>query len=322
MSSLIELAARRLEELQRAGVDIPGAGNMGNTRANVAEPPPSGQVLPLASAAAARAAQQAAAGVQAQLGGSSAAARAPLRAPDPARRLDIDLQRLAGMGYLVPSQAQSLLGDLMRVIKRPLLQNMRRAPEAGGPMRRGNVVVVTSAVAGEGKTFVSTNLAMSIAMEVDHAAVLIDGDVLRPAVFGRLNLKPQTGLMDVLLNKQCKTADVLVGTNVPKLSLMSSGTSHERAEELLASAAMESFLDELSATYHDRVIIIDSPPLLVTTESRVLAECAGQVILVVEADRTPREQIVRAFETLAECPIVMSVLNKSQAIEMDYAYGY
>lgn len=241
---------------------------------------------------------------------------------EPARRVEIDLARLAGMGYLVPAQAQSLLADLLRVIKRPLLQNIDRPADMGGPLQRGNVIVVTSAVPGEGKTFAATNLAMSIAMEVDRAALLIDGDVLRPSVFNRLALEPQTGLMDVLVNPRLSVTDLLVGTNVPKLTLLSAGTAQDRAEELLASAAMDAMLDELSERFHDRVVIIDSPPLLVTTESRALAERAGQVVLVVEADRTPREQITRAMETLANCPIVLSVLNKSRAIESDYVYGY
>lgn len=310
MSSLIEQAAKRLEELRRAGVDVPSPDGFAPSRFQESQWPAAEAVPNLRPAAPVVPLRPAAGPMR------GAAPEAPLR------HLDIDLARLAGMGYLVPNQAQSLLADLLRVIKRPLLQNMVRPPESGGPARRGNVIVVTSAVPGEGKTFVSTNLAMSIAMEVDHAAMLIDGDVLRPSVFARLDLEPQIGLMDVLVERRTTIPQVLVETNVPKLTLMSAGTAHDRAEELLASAAMDQMLDELSERFHDRVIIIDSPPLLVTTESRALAERAGQVVLVVEADRTPREQVSRAFETLANCPIVLSVLNKSRAIESDYVYGY
>lgn len=325
MSSLIEQATKRLEQLRRAGVAVPPASDFAPSRldhqtAQPAAPAPRQptqgfvrtQPLPLLEPDAPAVRPLPAA----------AAPAASLPPPELYQQLTIDMARLAGMGYLVPSNAQSLLADLLRVIKRPLMQNMQRSPEEGGPARRSNIVVVSSAVPGEGKTFVATNLAMSIAMEVDRAALLIDGDVLRPSVFSRLGLKPQIGLMDLLVNPRMKALEVLYKTNVPKLSLMAAGTAHDRAEELLASAAMDEFLDELSARFHDRVIIIDSPPLLVTTESRALAERAGQVVLVVEADRTPREQITRAFETLANCPIVLSVLNKSRAIESDYVYGY
>lgn len=307
MSNLIEQATKRLEELRRAGVAVPPSSDFAPT-----------QPLPLTRSAAQPQVSSA------PLRDTQTAARAATTAPPPdiTQLLSVDLSRLAAMGYLVPTNAQSLLADLLRVIKRPLMQNMIRSPQAGGPSRRSNIVVVTSAVPGEGKTFVATNLAMSIAMEVDHAAMLIDGDVLRPSVFSRLGLQPQVGLMDLLVNPRMKALDVLYKTNVPKLSLLAAGTAHDRAEELLASASMDDFLDELSARFHDRVIIIDSPPLLVTTESRALAERAGQVVLVVEADSTPREQITRAFETLANCPIVLSVLNKSRAIESDYVYGY
>ncbi len=317
MSSLIEQATKRLEQLRRAGLAIPRAADFvagpvqpTHLAGEPVSPRSFSNTVPM--------------GVAPSPAGVQAVARpaVPVPPPELKHHLNIDMARLAAMGYLVPSNAQSLLADLLRVIKRPLMQNMSRSPEAGGPARRRNIVVVSSAVPGEGKTFVATNLAMSIAMEVDHAAMLIDGDVLRPSVFARLGLKPQIGLMDLLVNPDLKALEVLYKTNVPKLSLLAAGTAHDRAEELLASAAMDEFLDELSERFHDRVIIIDSPPLLVTTESRALAERAGQVVLVVEADRTPREQIVRAFETLANCPIVLSVLNKSRSIESDYVYGY
>ena len=336
MSSLIEQAAKRLEELRRAGIDIPPVHGFGTSRFDAEELDADPRTAaPRPGKPRERAAQEEAPARKSSAKADSTTKTVPLpdgneviivddkaRTAKPQRQVEIDMVRLAAMGYLVPTHAQSLLADLLRVIKRPLLQNMRRAPEMGGPARRGNVIVVTSAVPGEGKTFVATNLAMSIAMEVDHAALLIDGDVLRPSVFNRLNLEPQSGLMDVLVNPSLRVTDLMVGTNVSKLSLLSAGTAHDRAEELLASASMDRLLDQLSMLYHDRVIIIDSPPLLVTTESRALAERAGQVVLVVEADKTPREQISRAFDTLSNCPIVLSVLNKSRAIESDYVYGY
>lgn len=357
MSSIIEQAAKRLEQLRRAGIEVPGGSAFVESRfqtEDVAERPQPAAPARRAPAAATRTARGPAVRnpqpqpfepIEPLDALDSIDAFEPVAAVEPIeaievvsestevvvvepayqpvhRRVDIDLARLAAQGYLVPTQAQTLLADLLRVVKRPLLQNIRKSPEQGGPARRGNVIAITSALPGEGKTFVSTNLAMSIALEVDHAAILVDGDVLRPSVFNRLNLQPQSGLMDMLVNPRLRLEDQLVQTNVAKLSLLSAGTAQDRAEELLASASMDRLLDELSARFADRVIIIDSPPLLMTTESRALAEKAGQVVLVVEADRTPREQVARAFETLTNCPIVMSVLNKSRAIESDYVYGY
>lgn len=331
MSRLIELAAKRLDELRRAGVVLPGDGvtqsAVRDMEPQVIDPHEPDPLQPLEMGGAEPSVEARTQALEAQRRGGRPRGTdsVPLPAanpPSPQRRVDIDLGRLASIGYLVPSPAPSLLVDLMRVIKRPLLQNMRRPAEAGGPERRSNIVIVTSAVPGEGKTFVATNLAMSIAMEVDHSAVLIDGDVLRPSVFKRLHLPRQPGLLDLLVNRQMKATDLIVATNVPKLSLMCAGTIHSRAEEHLASVAMDRFLDEISALYHDRLIIIDSPPLLVTTESRALAERAGQVVLVVEANRTPREQVLQAFDALSHCPIVMSVLNKARVNETDYAYGY
>jgi len=114
----------------------------------------------------------------------------------------------------------------------------------------------------------------------------------------------------------------LLKTDIPKLTLLPAGTAHGHSTELLASAGMDRLLAELATHYADRIIIFDSPPLLPTTESRVLATKMGQVVMVVEAGKTTHDSIRQAFSTVEKCPVVMSVLNKYRGPKGASAYGY
>jgi receptor protein-tyrosine kinase len=212
------------------------------------------------------------------------------------------------------------LAEQLRIIKRPLLANTRDGEARAIP--RANLIQVVSAMPGEGKTFFAVNLAMSIAMEVDHSVLLVDADVLRPSVLARLGIEPCPGLMDVLDSKTMSLADVMLRTNVPKLSLLPAGTANAKSTEMLASAAMADLLDELAAKYADRIVVFDSPPLIPTTESRVLASRVGQVVMVVEADHTTHAQVAQAYAAVEKCPVVLSVLNKCTGKGAREAYGY
>jgi protein-tyrosine kinase len=240
---------------------------------------------------------------------------------EPSTRVSFDLERLRGVGYLVPDQVRSEMAEQFRHLKRPLLKNARAKTGPAGLC--ASHIMITSALPGEGKTFSSINLAMSMAMEVDTAVLLIDADVVRPSVFNRLgiNIKPP-GLLDLLTRDDLPLHEALVSTNVPKLTLMASGERNQRSTELLASAAMEKLLARLAVEYPDHVVIFDAPPLLLTNESPVLATKVGQVVVVVEALKTRRTVIQQAFAALKNCPVVHSVLNKCDEATEGRRYGY
>jgi receptor protein-tyrosine kinase len=181
--------------------------------------------------------------------------------------------------------------------------------------------MVTSSLPGEGKTYAAVNLALSVAMELDNRVLLVDADVARPAVLERLGLPPSPGLLDVLTKPELDLSEVLLRTNVERLSVLPAGAAQARATELLASEAMNALLDELAARYSDRIILFDAPPLLVSTESRALATQVGQVLLVVEADRTSQGAVRQSLAMLEGCPVVMSVLNKCERSEHGEYYG-
>jgi len=236
------------------------------------------------------------------------------------RQITIDLNRLQGLGFITRYDEKSRIAEEFRIIKRPLIQNAFNRSE--GHARNSNLIMVTSALAGEGKTFCSVNLAMSIAMEMDHTVLLIDADVARPSMPHYLGIKSEKGLMDVLLNDNVDLTDVIMRTNIEKLSILLAGRKSQRSTELLASQSMSNLLTDISRRYHDRIIIFDSPPLLLTTESRVLATQMGQVVVVVESEVTPQKQVMEALQQIESCSDIKLIYNKSKSATSSSYYGY
>jgi exopolysaccharide/PEP-CTERM locus tyrosine autokinase len=236
----------------------------------------------------------------------------------PRIQVELDLDRLQRLGHLVPTQTRTLLAQEFRHIKRPLLRNVQCKAAA----ERSSLIMVTSALPGEGKTFCAINLALSIAAEVDSSVLLVDADVVHPEVMDRLGLDARKGLLDLLTDERLTLDDVVMRTNVPKLSILAAGKPNDASTELLASSMMDELLERLVAAGHGRVVIFDAPPLLVTTEAAVLASHVGQVVMVVEASRTPLAAAQQAFAALEQSPIVMSVLNKGRHPVAADGYGY
>lgn len=214
------------------------------------------------------------------------------------------------MGLATSADMRTSLVEDFRIIKRPLLKRAFAARAAND--RPGNLIMMTSALPGEGKTFCSINLAMSIAMELDHTVLLVDADVARPSVLRTLGLPVQRGLMDILLDNGLDVADVLLRTNVNGLTILPAGTSSARATELLASQAMSSLVDEIANRYPDRIVIFDSPPLLLTSEAQVLASHMGQIVVVVEAEMTTQHAVKTALSQLEGMSNVNLIYNKTR----------
>ena len=150
----------------------------------------------------------------------------------------------------------------------------------------------------------------------------IDGDVANPTFPSLLGVPNEPGLLDLLTRDDLDVGDALMRTNIANLTVLSAGSRHRRATELLASEQMASLLHELSLRYADRIIIFDSPPLLATTEARVLASLMGQVVMVVAADVTTQHAVNQALTAIASCEIVMMMLNKARKTEVGSYYGY
>ncbi|MYM35025.1 AAA family ATPase [Duganella sp. FT94W] len=237
------------------------------------------------------------------------------------RHVEINLARLHQLGMVTQDGGRTAVAEDFRIIKRPLLRNARGGEDATA-IRHGNLIVVTSALPGEGKTYCAVNLAMSIAMEMDITVLLVDADVARPSVLKVLGLPHEPGLMDILLRDKTELADVILRTNVPTLSILPAGRANKHATELLASRSMSRLLTEIAERYADRVVIFDSPPLLMTTEASVLAAQMGQIVMVVESERTSQHAVKQALRRLEQCPNISLLYNKSTAFPGSQYYGY
>ena len=239
------------------------------------------------------------------------------------RKVDLDLARMRDLGMVTAAGGRTALVEDFRIIKRPLIKRAF-ADRAPGDLP-GNLIMVTSSLPGEGKTYCAINLAMSIAMELDHTVLLIDADVARPSVLRTLGLPAQRGLMDILVDDSLDLSDVMLRTNVPTLAILPAGTGTPRATELLASAAMTKLVMEIALRYPDRIVIFDSPPLLLTSEARVLASHMGQIAVVVESETTTQHAVKESLSQLEGCANVNLIYNKTRefpGIEESYDYHY
>ncbi|MFV2057077.1 MAG: XrtA-associated tyrosine autokinase, partial [Thiohalomonadales bacterium] len=225
-------------------------------------------------------------------------------------RYSFDYTALSQQGFLIPNSERSTIAEEYRSLKRPILMNA--FGKGAVPVENGNLIMVTSSVPGEGKTFSSLNLAMSMAMERDKTVLLVDCDVLRASMTKLLGLKDRIGLLEVLKSSSVSLNDVIIKTDIPNFSIIPAGQPQLNSTELLASEEMERITFDLSARYPDRIILFDAPPLLATTEASVITELMGQIIMVVECGGTLHGTVTEALAQLNKDKIIGLLLNKSR----------
>ena len=235
---------------------------------------------------------------------------------------DIDWTRLTEMGFVAPGDSNTQTVEEYRNIKRPLVSNAFGKGSEG--IARANLILITSSLPGEGKTFTAINLALSIANERDKQVLLIDADVARPSISRVLGIRSSPGLIDYLDRDDISFSDIVINTMMPGLRIIPAGKLHKHSTELLSSNKMALFVEELSNRYPDRLVIFDSPPLLAATQGEILAKLVGQVVLVIEAEKTMQSVVMESVDKLASCDVVLALFNKSKR-NMDsgyYGYGY
>lgn len=225
---------------------------------------------------------------------------------------------------LSPDGGRTRTAEEFRMIKRPLLDNAFNRDVPDG--RHRNLIMISSSVQGEGKTFTSLNLAISITMELDSTVLLVDADVAKPGLSKALGAEDKPGLIDHLVDRREDLSGMLLRTDIPKLTVLPAGQKHKRSTELLASGNMKRLLDELSRRYPDRIVLFDSPPLLETSEASVLASLMGQVVIVVEYETTSQVVVKEALSQFENMDNVYLILNKCKenifSGKHGYSYGY
>jgi protein-tyrosine kinase len=224
------------------------------------------------------------------------------------KSIRLDRASLSAAGALPPRDAERRLAEEYRHIKRPLVARALDVSDAANA--RARLIMVASAVAGEGKTFTALNLALSLAREKDVHTLLIDADFAKPEISSLLGIKEDAGLLDLLRDGSLDAEALIQNTDFPGLTVMPAGVRSETDTELLASKRMEQLMSQLLANDERRLVVFDSSPLLLTNESRELTNAVGQVVLVVRAGFTPHQAVLGAIDMIREgCPIGL-VLNQ------------
>ncbi|MEO0421514.1 MAG: XrtA-associated tyrosine autokinase [Pseudomonadota bacterium] len=254
-------------------------------------------------------------------------ARAPEGTRTPRRsnvpRLDLPIAALRESGLMPDERETRRIEDQYRRIKRPLLANAFgiNVPR----LENGNLIMVASSLPGEGKSFTSFNLAMSIAHELDRTVLLVDADVAKPHISRALQMQDQPGLIDLISDPTIDLQDVILPTSMDSMRFLPAGPIHRHSTELLASTRTAQLVEELGQRYPDRVIVFDTPPLIPTTEAQAMAHLMGQIVVVVHAGHTPQNAVMQALETIEGTGEISLVLNKTRTAwgdEYGSSYGY
>jgi capsular exopolysaccharide synthesis family protein len=233
-------------------------------------------------------------------------------AVDPKLRISETMLQQLGMGTVDDLEYQRAAE--YRHIKRQVVTEIHQNPA-------GRVVLVASALAGEGKSFTSANLARSLAMEPDYSVLLVDADTVKPALSRAFQLMDRPGLMNALVDESRDIESLVLTTDIEGLSVLPAGSASENATEYFASERMRQLLETLLSV-PNRILVVDSLPLLLTTEARALAPLASQLLLVVRADVTPQAAVQQALSLIPEGVNVKLLLNAVERTRLTRYLGY
>ena len=220
----------------------------------------------------------------------------------------IEREQLQRAGLIQPEGQVTGLLEEFRIVKRQVLNSVRKARDAGKGARAQRVLVC-SPLPGEGKTFCATNLALAMAAEKDSEVLLVDADFAKPSILSTLGLSSSLGLMDVLANPDVKLEDCIIETDIAGLLVLPAGNQTNSDSEFLASARTAHILDRLTAGEPNRIVIFDSLPALAASPAAELARHVGQAIVVTRADRTGQTALEDALTLLSACPDIKLLLN-------------
>ena len=232
----------------------------------------------------------------------------------------IDVAALVESGLYPPEESRAEIAQDFRRIKRPIINGAFGVDAIAA--ENANLIMIAGPLPKAGKTFCAVNLAASIARERDVGAVLVDADVLKPNISRVVGLESEVGLIDHLLDPSISLGDIVYQTDFHGIAVVPAGQRHPEATELLASRRMGEFVTALSQNFSSRMIIVDTPPLLVTNEAHVLSEHMGQIVMVIEAGVSTQESVIGALESLNRDKPINAILNKSRVGTFgDYGRG-
>lgn len=238
-------------------------------------------------------------------------------------RINLPVAALREAGLLPPEDSEQGVTNQIRRVKRPLVAAASHADARLPGAGTGRIIVVTSAMSGEGKSFTSLNLAMNLSMERDFNVLLVDGDVARRQLSTSMGIADRPGLTDLLAQPERDITSCVIATDVPGLFLMSAGQAVSGAPELLGSARAHAVFEEFIEQHPNYFIVFDSAPVLMAPESRALLAVGGQILFVVKAADTRRQVVTDALSAIGSGRSISLLLNQVDApAEAQYGYNY
>jgi receptor protein-tyrosine kinase len=258
------------------------------------------------------------------------AAEAAPPPPRPAipRPEPISIEELQKAGFVVPggAAARSRVTEELNVVQHQIRRTVQATEPGEGRIQR--LVLVTSARPGEGKTFCSLNIAARLAVGSSEQVILVDGDSKQQHSITHLLDRDKTpGLRTLAQDPMQRPEMLLAPTGIPSLSFLSYGPAAPGQSGLPSGAMLAQAIARLAAAMPNRIIVMDAPPCLYTSEPAALASVAGQVVLVVRAESTQRDEVEGALDMVESCPNLQLLLNRTRMAPnntfgaYDY-YGY
>lgn len=230
--------------------------------------------------------------------------------------------------YPVPSQGISITNPYLVSIGdsgSPIAEEYRKLKSLLLGMSRrdnfANVIMVTSSIAGEGKSITALNLALSLAQEMDHTVLLIDADLRKPSVHRYLGVEQGTGLAEVL-EERADITESLIHTGIGRLAILPAGKVTLNPVELFTSQRMANFIQDIKYRYPDRFVIIDTPPILPFAETRTLSRLVDGVIFVVKERLASQASIAEGIAAIEGDNKLGIVYNEAEISVSDDRYGH
>ncbi len=215
---------------------------------------------------------------------------------------------LVQTGLIEGKTARNRVSEEFRLVQSQVLRAAFAQP--GGEAGFTNLLMVTSARPKEGKTFTALNLAASIARQGDRQVLLVDADAKHGSLCDALGLSQAPGLLDLALAPLLDPLPFLRPTEIGMLSFLPVGHHRGERPELFASDQMVRAMQSLGRRFADRLVILDVSPCLSTSDPATLAPVVGQILFVIEAERTQRDEVEASLDLIQTCPTITLLLNK------------
>ncbi len=234
------------------------------------------------------------------------------------RQPPLDMSALEKAGLVVGHKVRTRISEEFRITVGHILRSMHAnySPGRGAP----NVIMITSARPGEGKSFSTLNLAGSIAQHAQREVILVDVDAKQRSISAELGLAERPGILDLSANASMRIEDVIIRTAIPHLSIITVGSGHTMGADISPTRPVTALVERIARRFPNAVVLLDAPPCLSTSDPSTLAPFVGQIVMVVEAERTQRNELVAALDLIKACPSVTLMLNKIR-LTTSYTFG-